>query len=316
MVQIGFDVGGTNIAAGIVDSEKRIIQRSTVPFPAGEKYDEVSRLMACQAREMLQKEGIDASLVSCIGIAVPGSVDSVGETVIDAYNLQFHNVPLKKSLREHFPDIPVYLANDANAAALAELHAGAFMGCRTCALFTLGTGVGGGLIIGGRMFNGGLGNGVELGHMILEHGEEICSCGNRGCTETLCTATALIREGRKAVVEHINSAVYTEAHGVMDNVTAKLVIDCARAGDRIALDIFDRYIDALSSAVASIINLLDPEVVAIGGGVSLAGDFLFEPLRALVHKKAFFKNHGTIVPAKLGNEAGIIGAAMLGMNEG
>jgi glucokinase len=151
--------------------------------------------------------------------------------------------------------------------------------------------------------------------MILEHGGEICSCGNRGCTETLCTATALIREGRKAVVEHVNSMICTEARGDMGFVTAKLVIDCARAGDRIAMDIFDRYLDALSSAVASIINLLDPEVIAIGGGVSLAGDFLFDPLRALVHKKSFFRNHGAIVPARLGNDAGIIGAAMLGVNE-
>lgn len=315
MIQIGFDVGGTNITAGLVDDDKRITQRSNIAFPTGEDYKSISSRMAGQVREMLEKEKLGESDVTCIGIAVPGSIDAAGETVIDAYNLQFHDVPLKKSIQEHFPRIPVFLANDANAAALAELHAGAFIGCRTCALLTLGTGVGGGLILGGRMFNGGLGNGVELGHMILAHRGEVCTCGNKGCVESLCTATALIREGRKAVVEHINSMICTEARGNMDNVTAKLVIDCARSGDRIAMDIFDRYVDALSSAVASLINLFDPEVVAIGGGVSLAGEFLFEPLRAHVHRKSFFKNHGRVVPAKLGNDAGIIGAAMLGRND-
>jgi glucokinase len=315
MYQIGFDVGGTNIAVGLVDDEMRIVQRSNIKFPTGEKYNVISAYMAAEVKKLLLGEGIDEKVLSCIGIAIPGSIDANGETIINAYNLQFHNVPFRQAMQVHFPKVPVYLANDANAATLAELHAGAFKGCNTAVLITLGTGVGGGLILGGRMFNGGMGNGVELGHMIMNHYGDICSCGNVGCIETLCTATWLIQQGRKAVVEHFNSMIYTEANGDMENVTARLVIDCARAGDSIAMDIFKRYVDSLGSVVASFINLLDPEVIALGGGVSLAGEFLLEPLRANVADKVLYKKYGSIVSACLGNDAGIIGAAMLHRNK-
>jgi glucokinase len=161
---------------------------------------------------------------------------------------------------------------------------------------TLGTGVGGGLILGGKMFNGGLGHGVELGHMCLQFGGPLCTCGNLGCVETLCNAPWLIRQSSQAT-------------------DAKMVIDAAKEGDVAAKNIFDRYVDQLSSAIVSCTNLLDPEVVALGGGVSLAGEFLFAPLREQVLRKSFFHHPYKIVPATLGNDAGIIGAAMLAINE-
>lgn len=314
MYQIGFDVGGTNIAVGLVDDNMRIIQRSNIKFPFGKKYDFVSQIMANEARDLLINNGIKENHVSGIGVAVPGSIDSSGEIIIDAFKLGFHNVPFKKSIQSHFPNLPVYMANDADAATLAELHAGALKGCKTALLITLGTGVGGGIIINGQIFKGGMGNGVELGHMILNHKGDVCSCGNIGCVETLCAATWLIQQGRKAIVEHFNSMIYTEAKGNIENVTAQLVIDCARAGDSIAINIFEQYIDALSSVIVSFINLIDPEVIAIGGGVSLAGDFLFSNLRKKVTEKSVYKTYAKIVPAQLGNDAGIIGAAMLHRN--
>lgn len=314
MLRIGFDVGGTNIAAGLVNDMLDIVQQKSVPFPIGKGAEYAASVLADIVRELLGAQGAGLEELSCIGVAVPGSIDRHGEVVIDAYNLQFHNVPLRAEVQKHFPEVPVFLANDANAAALAELHKGAFVGCKTAVLITLGTGVGGGLILGGKMFNGGNGSGVELGHMVLSHGGELCTCGLHGCVESYCTATRIVREGRKAVVEYVNSMIYTSARGDMDNVSAKLVIDCAKAGDRVALDIFERYVDALGSAVTSIVNLLDPEVIALGGGVSLAGDFLFKPLLENVSKKIFFPTCGRIVPAQMGNDAGIIGAAMLKVN--
>ncbi|MCE5236082.1 MAG: ROK family protein [Clostridiaceae bacterium] len=314
MFRIGFDVGGTNIAAGLLNESLDIVQRRNVPFSNGKGGEYIASVLAQLVRDLTGAQCIGAKELECIGVAVPGSIDRRGEFVIDAYNLQFHNVPLRSQLQVYFPEVPVFLANDANAAALAELHKGAFAGCKTAVLMTLGTGVGGGIILNGKMFNGGNGNGVELGHSILSHNGELCSCGVHGCVEAYCTASWFVRQGRKAVVEYKNSMIYTSARGSMDNVTAKLVVDCAKEGDHIALDIFDRYVDALGSAVTSMVNILDPEVIALGGGVSLAGDFLFEPLRENVRKKVFFPAFGRIVPAQTGNDAGVIGAAMLKVN--
>ncbi len=314
MLQVGFDVGGTKIAVGIVDDDMHIASRRSVPFPTGEPYLHTVALMAALVEDMAQELKVPVEQLRSIGIAVPGSIDTACERVLHAYNLQFHDVPLRESLQKYFPGIPVYLANDANAAALAELHAGAFVGCSTAVLLTLGTGIGGGLILGGKMFNGGLGHGVELGHMVLAHGGALCTCGTRGCIEALCTATWLVQQGRRSIVDYPNALIYTEADGDMSRVDAKMVIDSAKAGDAIAADIFERYVDQLGSALVSCINLLDPEVIAIGGGVSHAGEFLFAPLRENVRKKCFFEEFGKIVPAQLGNDAGIIGAAMLARN--
>lgn len=314
MLQVGFDVGGSNIAVGVVNDDMQIVARRSVRFPTGEPYADTVALMASLVEDMAVELSVKASSFASIGIAVPGSISRDCEYVLHAYNLQFHNVPLRGALQAHFPGVPVYLANDANAAALAELHAGAFRGCQTAILITLGTGVGGGMILGGRMFNGGLGNGVELGHLALMHNGPLCTCGNRGCVEALCTSTWLRQQGRISVVEFPTGRIYTEAGGNMDRVSAKLVIDCAKAGDTIATDIFNRYVDQLSSALAGLINLLDPEKIALGGGVSHAGDFLFNPVREMTRKKAFFEKTGEIVPAQMGNDAGIVGAAMLARN--
>ncbi|MEG1547574.1 MAG: ROK family protein [Clostridia bacterium] len=312
MYKIGFDVGGTNIAAGLLDASLEIVERSNVPFPHDKSAQEITVLLSNMVRELLEREHIAQTELECIGIAVPGSIDSLGDIVLDAYNLHFHKVPLRILMQEHFSGVPVFLVNDANAAALAELHKGVFVGCKTAVLLTLGTGVGGGLILDGKMFNGGNNSGVELGHMIMAHGMDLCTCGQRGCIETRCSATWLAQAGRTMAAQHSDGLMHQRANGKAEDIDAKIVIECAREKDRGAVEIFDNYVDALSSVLASLINLLDPEVIALGGGVSLAGDFLFEPLRILAEKKCFFAEYkGQIVPAAMGNDAGIIGAAML-----
>lgn len=315
MYQIGFDVGGTNLKVGVVSDHMEIVASRNVAFPKGQDYEQIAALMAEQVYGLAEECRVSATEFKSIGIATAGSISADRLMILHAHNLGFHHVPMVEEMHKHFADMPVFLANDADAAALAELHAGAFRGKKTAALLTLGTGVGGGIILGGRMFTGGMGRGNELGHMIIQQGGPICTCGNKGCIESLCTATWLIQKGRKVIVENPIGLIYEKAAGEMNNVTAKIVIDSAKEGDPIALDIFHTFVDSLSSAITSVVVLLDPEVVALGGGVSLAGEFLFQPVREMVKQKSFFKADHEIVAAQLGNTAGIIGAAMLARNE-
>ena len=310
MFEIGVDIGGTNIKIGLVSEALEITARAVIPFPKTTAEDAVAQIAAA-IRGLLAENGVGTESLGSIGILVPGSIDRAGERVIAAYNLGFHDVPLRALVCEEFPGVPVYLANDANGAALAELYKGAFRGCRTAVLLTLGTGLGGGMILDGRMFNGGRNQGCELGHMYLVEGGEHCTCGNDGCMEAYCAASALARGGKRAMQRHPESLIASRAEGNPEKVDAKLIIDCAKEGDETAKAVFDRYIDSLSSACASIYNLLDPEVIAIGGGVCGAGEFLFAPLREKTTGKCFYKTHGKLVPAELGNDAGMIGAAML-----
>lgn len=289
MIQIGFDIGGTNIKAGALDEQFNILAENTRLFPRGENYQVVLDTMEEMVCQLLSLTKSKYEEICSIGIAVPGSLDTKNEMVLHAYNLGFHHLPLKALLEEKFTGVPIFLANDANAAALGELYKGAFVGCKTAVLLTLGTGVGGGLILGGKLFNGGMGHGVELGHMRLIYNGPLCTCGNRGCVETLC------------------SAKFFEDQGL----TAKEVIDKAKEGDNPSIEIFNEYVGYLSDALISAVMLLDPEVVALGGGISEAGDFLFAPLRKLVEEKSYFKFPHKIVPTVLGNKAGFIGAAIL-----
>lgn len=310
MYRIGFDIGGTNIAAGAVDASLAVVARMTRPFEKQAYPGALAETVAQMTHALRKKAGLEAP-PSSIGVAVPGSIDPAAERVLNAYNLGLHDVPLRAEVQAHFPGTPVFLANDADAAALAELYAGAFAGAKCAALLTLGTGVGGGVIVGGRLWRGGMGHGVELGHMALDIGGARCTCGMRGCIETRCAATTLIREAREALANGERGLLFTRTGSDAARVDAKLVVDCARMGDPAASAIFARFVDALGSAVVSVIHLLDPEVVAIGGGVSLAGDFLFVPLAENVREKCFFSEFARIVPARLGNDAGIVGAAML-----
>lgn len=294
MIQIGFDIGGTNIKAGVLDDQYNVLAEDTRPFPRGENYEVVLETMEEMVFQLLTLAKAKYEEISTIGVAVPGTLDANNEIVIHAYNIGFHNLPLKTLLEKKFTGIPLFLANDANTAALGELYNGAFVGCKTAALITLGTGIGGGLILCGKLFNGGMGHGVELGHMRLIHDGPLCTCGNRGCVETVC------------------SAKFFEDQGL----TPKGVMDKAKDGDKPSLEIFNEYLGYLSDAIISVLMLLDPEVVALGGGISEAGDFLFDPLRKLVEEKSYFKFPHKIIPTILGNKAGFIGAAMLSRENG
>ncbi len=291
MYAVGVDIGGTAIKAGLVEIQSgRILDRHTIPFPKGEGSDAVwDRAEAC-IQQLLRFRQPARKALGAIGVAIPGSLDPSRTHVIHAYNLDFHDTEVRRPLAERFPDIPLHILNDGDAAALAEHRFGALKGTATAALVTLGTGVGGGLILNGKLFGGGLGNGVEIGHMTLNWDGPLHHCGNTGCVEMYCAASALVPEA--------SSMVPRDA------------IEKIRLGDPQMSDRLDRYTDALSGALASIVNLLDPEAIALGGGASSAGEALLIPLREKVYKKAFFKTACRIVQAAMGNEAGIVGAAI------
>ena len=313
MYQIGVDIGGTNIKIGLVDDSLEIVSRASIRFPH-ESARTVVEAFSAAIRDVLAKKGAAEKELESIGIVVPGSISPDGASVIDAYNLDFHNVPLRALTQAQFPGIPVFLANDANGAALAELVKGAFVGCRTAVLFTLGTGLGGGLILDGKMFNGGMNQGVELGHAYLVDGGEPCTCGNRGCMEAYCAASALAREGAREMRACHDSLLYIRAGGKEQRVDAKLVTDCAKEGDEAAAKVFRRYVNYLCMALDTVTAFLDPEVIILGGGVSRAGNFLLDAVRERLPRYLLFKSmpYPRIEIARLGADAGMIGAAMLG----
>jgi len=311
MYSIGVDIGGSKIAAGVVKDDYTLVSKKALPFPhTGEPKDSIATIQSL-IRDLIEENHLRTEEIAGIGLAVPGSIDYDRGVVIDAHNLDYHDFPLCKLVGDGFPSVTVYVENDANAAALAEYYSGAFRGCSSGLLITIGTGIGGGLVIDGKIFVGGKKNGFEFGHAVLLFGGEPCTCGQRGCIESYCSATALVREGRKAADQHHESAMYQRAQSDLTKINAKLVMDCAREGDPVACEVYNRFTDYLGATACTAIALFDPEIIAFGGGVSNDGEFLLAPIREYAKKYAFFKNHAKIVTAEMKNDAGIVGAAML-----
>ena len=311
MFSIGVDIGGSKIAAGVVGEDYKLISKKSLPFPhTGNPMDSITTIQTLISG-LIAENNLKTEEISAIGLAVPGSIDYDRGVVIDAHNLDYHDFPLCKLVGQWFPGVTVFVENDANAAALAEYYGGAFRGCSSGLLITIGTGIGGGLVQDGKIFIGGKKNGFEFGHAVLLFGGEPCTCGQKGCIESYCSAAALVREGRKAANEHHESTMYQRAQGDLTKINAKLVMDCAREGDAVANVVYNQFTDYLGATACTAIALFDPEIIAFGGGVSNDGEFLLAPIREYAKKYAFFKNHAKIVTAEMKNDAGIVGAAML-----
>ncbi|WP_300637167.1 ROK family protein [uncultured Oscillibacter sp.] len=299
---IGIDVGGTNLKAGLVDETGSIVKVERVPldFQGPERFAEA---LAELSKNVMQEK------VRWVGVGLPGAVD--GGDVLFTTNIPMENVPLEKLFRQHL-DLPLLLGNDADCAAVGEFFGGAGKGTRDFAVVTLGTGVGAGIIVDGKL-RGGLAS-SEAGHMVICRDGELCNCGRKGCWERYASATGLIQQTKRAMEAHPESALHQLAaeHGV----EGRTAFQAAEAGDEAALAVCQSYVNYLASGLASLINILRPEAVAIGGGVSAAPErLLLEPLREAVSKECFSRHGGRttrILPAELGNDAGIIGAAMLG----
>lgn len=312
-MRIGIDLGGTKIAAGLVDENRNVIasvqEATDLPKPAEEIVLAVYNLV----HRLLKEEGFTFEQVESIGIGIPGTVNKETDVVEYANNFGFEHVPFVKMLKEKFP-CPLYAENDANAAAWGEYLAGGGRGSRSMVAVTLGTGVGGGIILNGRIWGGENGAGGELGHIVIEKGGRPCTCGRKGCLEAYASATALVSQTQEAMENMPASLLWTLCDGELENVNGRMVFEAVAKKDETAVAIRDNFIDYLAEGVASIINTLQPEVLCIGGGLSGAGAALLEPLQMktapLVYSRSSKKNT-RLVLAELGNDAGIIGAACL-----
>ena len=313
MMYIGLDVGGTTFKAGVVNDKGEILCKDAFPTMIELPYQQIIENMAKLCRKVAADAGVDMRDIAAIGVGVPGICDQKTGIIPFCTNLGWHDIPFVEEMHKHI-DLPVYVDNDATVAGLAESVAGVSAGSESSVFLTLGTGVGGGIVINGRPYSGAHGIGSEIGHMILRMDGEPCTCGNHGCFERYASATAIIREARKAVAEHPESAIMAKCGGDPEKINAKIVIDSAKEGDPTAKAVFDGYVKGLANGIVSIIHLLDPEVILLGGGVSMAGEFLLDAVRAAVKPLVMFKTmpFARIELASLGADAGIIGAAMLG----
>lgn len=312
---VGIDLGGTNISAGVVDDEYNIISKAKTKTNCPRDAKSIADDMAKMALEAVKKAEITIDQVEWIGVGSPGIANFETGVVEYSNNLGFVNAPIAKMIQETI-DKPVYIENDANAAAYGEFVAGAAKGTQDAVCITLGTGVGGGIIIDGKIYSGFNNAGAELGHTVIEVDGAQCSCGRKGCFEAYSSATGLIRMTKDAMEEDKSSKMWTMANEVEDGrVTARLAFDAMRAGDATAKKVVDKYIKYLAAGLTNMINIFQPEVICIGGGVCNEGDALLLPVRELISKEVYTrnsKNNSQIVIAKLGNDAGIIGAAFLG----
>lgn len=313
MVYIGIDLGGTSIKAGIVNEAGEITSKANCPTGVERGYEAVIRDMWGLCEQVIAQENLTAKDVKAIGIGLPGIADPATKRVPFCTNLGWVDVPVAQEMAK-YTDIPVYIDNDATVAGLAESVAGVSKGAKNSVFITLGTGVGGGIIVNGQIYSGQHGVASEIGHMITVAGGEQCTCGNRGCWERYASATAIIREARKFAQANPDCSIAKAVEGNLENITAKTVIDLAKAGDPDASKLFDNYVYHLCIGIVNLINLYDPEVIALGGGVSHAGEFLLEAVRTKLPEMVFYKTmkYARIELARLGNDAGIIGAAMLG----
>lgn len=313
MYYIGVDVGGTGLKAGVVDEQGKILATAKCPTGVERGYGPVIADMARICNEAVEKSGVSMEDVKAIGVGIPGIQDPATGLIPFCTNLGWHQVPLVSEMQKYI-DKPVYVDNDATVAGLAESVAGISAGASTSIFVTLGTGVGGGIIINGKPYSGPHGVASEIGHMMTVAGGEQCTCGNCGCWERYASATAIIREGRKFAAEHPDCAIAKAVDGNLDAIEAKTVIDLAKAGDPDAVALFDNYVTHLCVGLVNLINLYDPEIIALGGGVSHAGQFLLDAVNAKLPSMVFYKTmpYARIELATLGNDAGIIGAAMLG----
>ena len=315
MYTIGIDVGGTNLKAGLVNEQYEIVATSKMPLAwvSQEKFvDDLATL----AEDAAAQRGISKAEIASIGIGFPGAVDSRRGRVIHTVNIPIHNMPVADLMRPRW-DVPIHLGNDADCAALGEYYHYGSGDIESLVLVTLGTGVGTGLIIHGRIWSGHNGCGGEGGHMVIVHDGDLCTCGRRGCWERYASANALIRQTRAAMEAHRDSAMWKLAGNDLEQVNGRTAFQAMDAGDAAAKAVVDQYIRYLSDGLVNLINLLQPDVVCLGGGVSHEREEnLLLPVRSRVREISYDRLMGVpstnIITAKLGNDAGIIGAALLG----
>lgn len=312
MYSIGIDLGGTNIAAAVVNDKYEIVSsaktKTNAPRSAVAIFDDIESV----CRDAVREANLTMNDIQVIGLGTPGTVNEQG--VIEfSNNLAFNNIPAKEMLNERLGDKEIYIENDANCAALGEAYAGCGNGTANFVAITLGTGVGSGVILSGKIVSGVNCAGGECGHTVIVMDGEQCSCGRRGCWEAYASATALIRQTKKAMEEYPDSIMHriSETNG---KVNGKTAFDAMRLGDIAGIEVVHNYIKYVSCGVTNIINALQPEILCIGGGICNEGDTLMLPILRYVEEERYSIHseiQTKVVKAQLGNNAGLVGAALL-----
>ena len=313
-MRVGIDIGGMTIKIGLVNEVYEIVDKKVIPTESDAKTAaQVAEAMAEAVKGLLQENGLCETDCEGLGIACPGTSDPQEGVVVYSNNIVWENVPLIALMQKEL-DIPMALANDADAAALGEVLAGAAAGKDNALLLTLGTGVGGGVVINKKIFAGPLRGGCELGHTVIHMGGRQCTCGRKGCLETYASATALMQDAREKVAEYPQSLLSRLCEGQNGKMDGRIIFEAHRQGDDAAIQVVEAYEDALCEGIANFINIFRPEVVILGGGVSAQKEYLTDALQEKVDKMCFGGNLGEvpkITTSVLGNDAGIIGAAYL-----
>lgn len=312
-VRIGIDIGGTNTKIGIVDAHQKLIDVSSIPTKAERTPEEVIADIGKAVMDALEKNGISLDQCMGVGVGMPGTIDKKNGSVRYSNNIRWENVPLAQELGKYLP-VPVEVANDADCAALGEAAAGAGREAQNMVMITLGTGVGGGVILDGRIFDGRLVGGCELGHMVIHENGELCTCGRRGCLEAYASATAIVRDTKHAMEKYKDSRLWELCGNNPDSVTSEMAFAAAAEEDPAGKEVVDEFIRHLSIGIVNIVNIFRPEAVLLGGGISAQGRVLTDKINEILREECFGKEHGQIPEVKiaeLGNQAGMIGAANL-----
>lgn len=308
---IGVDLGGTNIAIGLTDENYKIIKKSSVPTLAERGADAIAHDMAELAKKVCEDAGISISDVEGAGIAAPGTVNPESGVIEYANNIRFRDFPMAKRFSEEsgIPEDKVALGNDANLAALGEYVAGTAKGSKSAVMITLGTGVGGGVIIDGKVLTGYAFGGAELGHMSIVYNGKKCSCGRRGCFEAYCSATALVKLTKEKFIYERDTLMHQMCDGDVNKVGGKTAFAAMKRGDEVGREVVDEFISYLACGIANLINIFQPEMLLIGGGICNEGENLMAPLREKLNGEIYGSMKTKVAIAMLGNDAGIVGAA-------
>ena len=317
MYYIGVDLGGTNIAVGLLNDKFLMVGKEKCPTGVSRGLSAVLDDMAGLCNKLIKDNNLTADDIAYIGIASPGSVEPDKGVVAYSNNLNMENYPIADELTSRTGVKKILLENDANAAALGEALMGAGKGKNDVIMITLGTGVGGGIVIDRHLYSGFNFAGGELGHTVIEANGKPCTCSRKGCWEAYSSATGLINMTKEKLNETKDTVMWKMLKGDIKNVSGRTAFDASRKGDKAGQEVVDKYIDYLACGLANMINIFQPEVLCIGGGVCGEGDYLLTPLKALVREREYGHAQRTkfteIKIAELGNDAGIIGAALLGI---
>ena len=306
---IGIDVGGMSIKAGIVNDEGKLLLKRSVPTPL-ETNEAFCEAMYSAVKNVIDEYGEEFK-IDAVGIGAPGVVDRKNGLLVHSSNIPYKNAPVAEYLKQKLGDIPVFVENDANCAAVGEYYAA--NGAENVVFVTLGTGVGGGIIINGKLFTGSNGAGGEIGHIVTHAGGRKCNCGRYGCWEAYASTSGLIRltEENRGRIEAVKNG---------EKISGRTAFDEARKGDAAAIEVRDQWIEEIAIGITDIINIFQPDEVVIGGAIIKEGDVIMEPVRKYVYDNEYTTSserirHSAIIPSRLGEDAGIIGAALLYKNQ-